>query len=42
MEMDIAQELVNDIVPENMDNAKIDEAPKPFDDYILPSGGYSF
>ena len=42
MEMDIAQELVNDIVPENMDEAKIDEAPKPFDDYILPSGGYSF
>jgi hypothetical protein len=42
MEMDIVQELVNDIVPENMDNARIDEAPKPFDDYILPSGGYSF
>jgi len=42
MEMDIAQELVNDIAPENMDEPKIKEAPKPFDDYILPSGGYSF
>ena len=42
MEMDIAEELVNDVVPENMDEAKIAEDPKPFDDYILPSGGYSF
>jgi hypothetical protein len=42
MEMDVTQELVNDIAPENMDEAKIKEAPKPFDDYMLPSGGYSF
>ena len=43
MTMELAQ-MLNDenVAPENMDEAKIKEEPKPFDDYILPSGGYSF
>ena len=43
MTIELAEGLNDEnVVPENMDEAKIDEAPKPFDDYILPSGGYSF
>lgn len=43
MTIELAQGLNDEnVVPENMDEAKIAEDPKPFDDYILPSGGYSF
>ena len=42
LEMDVAKDLNKEVVPENMDEEKIKKAPKPFDDYILPSGGYSF
>ena len=42
MEMEIAEELSHESSPESLTDAKIEEKPKPFDDYILPSGGYSF
>lgn len=39
---DVSSQLSDDVDPENMDEAKIEDEPKPFDDYILPQGGYSF
>jgi hypothetical protein len=37
---EVAEQLNDEVDPENMDEAKI--VAKPFDDYTLPSGGYSF
>tara|TARA_Y100001980_G_C14530018_1_gene305883 strand:- start:685 stop:1632 length:948 start_codon:yes stop_codon:yes gene_type:complete len=42
MEMDVAEQLSHEVDPENMDDAKIEGDEKPFDDYILPTDGYSF
>ena len=39
---DVSAQLSDDVAPENMDEAKIEDESKPFDDYILPQGGYSF
>ena len=39
---DVTKQLNDDVDPENMDEAKIEIDAKPFDDYKLPSGGYSF
>ena len=42
MEIMASEQLNNEVNPENLDAAKIKQKSKPFDDYILPSDGYSF
>lgn len=41
-EMDAAEQLNHSVSPENMDEDEVDEPEKPFEDYQLPKGGFSF
>ena len=41
-EMDKSEQLNHNVSPENMDEDEVDEPAKPFEDYELPKGGFSF
>lgn len=41
-EMDKSEQLNHNVSPENMDEDEVDEPAKPFEDYQLPKGGFSF
>jgi hypothetical protein len=41
-EIDAAEQLNHEVGPENMDEEEVEAPAKPFDDYELPKGGFSF